>query len=100
MDGVELIEAWSSCNGRRPNVKLESDRWLSGIPRRLRVAKPREEPAAPARSDGRRQLLIYLDPELIKELKRTALDEDRPAYEIADVAIREWLRTWKREKRT
>ena len=63
------------------------------------VVKPREEASAPrTRSDGRRQLLIYLDPELIKELKRAALDEDRAAYEIAEEAIREWLRTWKRKK--
>jgi hypothetical protein len=78
---------------------LESDRWLSAIPRRLRVAKSREEAsAARTRSDGRRQLLIYLDPELIRDLKRAAIDEDRPAYELAEEAIREWLRTRKRKK--
>jgi hypothetical protein len=78
---------------------LDSDRWISAIPRRLRVVKPREEASAPrTRSDGRRQLLIYLDPELIKELKRAALDEDRAAYEVAEEAIREWIRTRKRKK--
>jgi hypothetical protein len=44
------------------------------------------------RSDGRRQLLIYLDAELIKELKKTALDEERAAYELAEEAIRAWLK--------
>jgi hypothetical protein len=69
------------------------------IPRRLQVVKPREEAsAARTRSDGRRQLLIYMDPEVIKELKRAALDEDRPAYEVAEEAIREWLRARKRKK--
>ena len=63
------------------------------------MAKPREEASAVrARSDGRRQVLIYMDPEVIKDLKRAALDEDRPAYELAEEVIREWLRTRKRKK--
>lgn len=45
-----------------------------------------------ARVDGRRPLLVYLRPELIKDLKRTALDEDRTAYEITEDALTEWLR--------
>jgi hypothetical protein len=44
------------------------------------------------RADGRRSLLVYLDANLIKELKKTALDEDRNAYEIVEDAVREWLR--------
>jgi hypothetical protein len=63
------------------------------------MVKPREEASgARARSDGRRQLLIYMDPEVIRQLKRAALDEDRPAYEVAEEAIREWLRTRKRKR--
>jgi hypothetical protein len=61
--------------------------------------KPREATSvARTRSDGRRQLLIYMDPEVIKELKRAALAEDRPAYELAEEAIREWLRARKRKR--
>jgi hypothetical protein len=45
------------------------------------------------RADGRRQLLVYLDPEVIKQLKKAALDEDRTAYEITEEAVREWLAT-------
>ena len=63
------------------------------------MVKPREEASGVrARADGRRQLLLYLDPELIKELKRVALDADLPAYEIAEEAIREFLRSRKRKK--
>lgn len=63
------------------------------------VVKPREEASGVrTRTDGRRQLLLYLDPELIKELKRVALDADRPAYEIAEEAIRDFLRSRKRKK--
>jgi predicted transcriptional regulator len=42
--------------------------------------------------------LTYLSPDLIKELKRAALDEDRPAYELAEEAIRDFLKKAKRSK--
>ncbi|RWQ62426.1 MAG: hypothetical protein EOS86_30160 [Mesorhizobium sp.] len=44
------------------------------------------------RPDGRRSLLVYLDPDIIKALKKAAVDDDRHSYEIAEEAIREWLR--------
>ena len=43
------------------------------------------------RKDGRRQLLVYLDPELIKTLKKTAVDRDVNVYDIVDEASRQWL---------
>lgn len=64
------------------------------------MAKPPKEEASAARmrGDGRRQLLIYLLPGLIKELKRAALDEDKPAYMLAEEAILDWLKRRKRNK--
>jgi hypothetical protein len=63
------------------------------------VAKQREGPsAARTRNDGRRQVLIYLLPDVAKDLKRAALDLDRPAYELAEEAILEWLKKRKRNK--
>jgi hypothetical protein len=63
------------------------------------VVKPREGASAVrTRADGRRQLLLYMDPEVVRELKRAALDSDRPAYEIAEEAIREFLKAKKRKK--
>jgi hypothetical protein len=64
------------------------------------MAKQREE-ASPtrSRSDGRRQILLYMAPEIVRELKRAALDEERPAYELAEEAIREWLRRRKPRKK-
>jgi hypothetical protein len=50
-------------------------------------AKPRGR----SRTDGRKSLLIYLDEDVIKQLKRVALDQDRHAYELAEDAIRQWL---------
>lgn len=43
------------------------------------------------RKDGRRQLLVYLDPELVKKLKKVAIDDDRNVYEIVEDSVRDWL---------
>lgn len=43
------------------------------------------------RADGRKSLLVYLHPDVIKELKKAALDENRPAYEITEEAVSAWL---------
>ena len=36
-------------------------------------------------------MLVYLDGELIKELKKAALDQERNVYEIVEEASRDWL---------
>ena len=51
------------------------------------------------RKDGRHQLLVYLDPELIKDLKRFALDEDIHVYEIVEQASRGWLAARSKSRR-
>ena len=43
------------------------------------------------RSDGRRTLLVYMNSELIKEIKKVALDEERNVYEIVEEATLDWL---------
>jgi hypothetical protein len=63
------------------------------------VAKLGEAPSvARTRRDGRRQLLMYLAPEVVKDLKRAALDDDRPAYLLVEEAILEMLKKRKRSK--
>ena len=53
------------------------------------------------RTDGRRTLLVYLDPAVIKELKKAALDDDANTYEIVEEAARQWLaRRGKKKERT
>jgi hypothetical protein len=54
--------------------------------------EPNSKASTRPRADGRRSLLVYLDADLIKELKKNALDEDRNTYEIVEDAVREWLR--------
>jgi len=53
--------------------------------------KPAAKGPSRTRTDGRRSLLVYLKPEVIKELKKAALDEDRTAYEITEEAVSGWL---------
>ncbi len=43
------------------------------------------------RADGRRQLLVYVVPETIKETKKAALDLDTTASAIVEEALGEWL---------
>jgi len=47
--------------------------------------------ASRKRGDGRKQLLVYLPPDLIKDLKKAGLDDDRNVYEIVEEASRQWL---------
>ena len=47
--------------------------------------------ASPSRKDGRRTLLLYLRPDIIKALEREALGQEPHAYEIAEGAISAWL---------
>jgi hypothetical protein len=50
------------------------------------------EKATRKRTDGRKTLPVCLDRELIKNLKRAALDDERNVYEIVEEASRTWLR--------
>ncbi|SFG58311.1 hypothetical protein SAMN05192565_10630 [Methylobacterium gossipiicola] len=45
------------------------------------------------RKDGRRAFYVYLSPPLIRELKKAALDEERPAYELVEEAVEALLKS-------
>jgi hypothetical protein len=49
------------------------------------------------RADGRRQFLVYLEPGLIKDVKRVALDRDVTAFSLVEEAVRQWLDRNKRD---
>jgi hypothetical protein len=55
--------------------------------------------ASRTRADGRKQFLIYLPPDLIKEVKKAALDQDTHAYDVAEEALRNWLARRRRKGR-
>lgn len=43
------------------------------------------------REDGRQSLLVYMDADLVRELKKAAIDEECNAYEIVEAATQKWL---------
>jgi len=43
------------------------------------------------RADGRQALLVYLEKDLILQLKKAALDRNCHAYEIVEAATQKWL---------
>ena len=45
------------------------------------------------RQDGRKSLLVYMDEDLIKRIKKLAVDEDCNVYDIVEKATRAWLST-------
>lgn len=47
------------------------------------------------RADGRKGLLVYLDADLIRDLKKAALDDDCNVYDIVEEASRAWLQARK-----
>jgi hypothetical protein len=50
------------------------------------------------RTDGRKSLLVYLQPDVIKQLKKAALDQETTAYEITEEALREWLASHRKRR--
>jgi hypothetical protein len=66
----------------------------------IRAPKPESKPADRCRADGRRSFLAYLDADLIKELKKAALDDERNAYEIVEEAVGDWLARHGKKRRS
>jgi predicted transcriptional regulator len=52
---------------------------------------PDKKETARVHPDGRRQLLVYLPPELIKDIKKLAVDDDTTASAIVEEALRQWV---------
>jgi hypothetical protein len=75
---------------RHATVDMKMSRYEVGQP--MPTSKPKDSTiTTKPRSDGRRSLLIYKNPELIKSVKKVALDDERPLYEIVEEATREWM---------
>jgi hypothetical protein len=62
----------------------------------VRAPKKRAS-VARKRSDKRSQFLLYMKPDLVRQLKLAALAKGRPAYELAEEAIAEWLKRHQRD---
>lgn len=62
------------------------------------MAKTGKRGPSSVRPDGRRPLLVYILPDVVKDLKKAALDVDKNAYEIVEEAVSEWLARRKSKK--
>jgi hypothetical protein len=62
------------------------------------MAKAGKRDPSSERPDGRRPLLVYILPDVVKDLKKAALDVDKNAYEIVEEAVSEWLARRKSKK--
>jgi hypothetical protein len=51
---------------------------------------------AAERPDGRRATVVYLQPDIMMQLKRAAMDQRRHGYEIIEDALEAWLKKPKR----
>jgi hypothetical protein len=58
--------------------------------------KAPEAAGARTRADKRVQLLTYMAPETVIQLKTSALQLGRPAYELVEEAVKDWLKSHKR----
>jgi hypothetical protein len=57
------------------------------------------EKRAPKTGSGdRRQLLVYLDQDMVKRLKKAAIDLDRSASDVVGEAVGDWLGKFDKEK--
>lgn len=61
--------------------------------------KPIFRSPARTRPDGRKSLLVYLRPDVIRKLKMAALDEEKPAYAITEEAVSQWLENRERTRK-
>jgi hypothetical protein len=51
-----------------------------------------------SRDDGRKQFLTYMRTDLIKEVKKAALDQERNAYELVEDAVEEYLKRTSKDR--
>jgi hypothetical protein len=81
---------------RRPVSDLIEELVASWIKRRRQKTTKSKRPHV-AR-EGRRQMLVYMSRENIRELKRFAMDDDRPAYIIIEELVEAWLKKRRKQK--
>jgi hypothetical protein len=81
---------------RRPVSDIIEELVASWIKRRRQKTTKSKRPHV-AR-EGRRQMLVYMSRENIRELKRFAMDDGRPAYDIIEKLVETWLKKRRKQK--
>lgn len=50
------------------------------------------------RADGRRQFLVHVNPDVIKDVKKAAVDDETSASAITEDALKAWLSSRTKER--
>jgi hypothetical protein len=80
---------------RRPVSDIVEELVERLISRRRKTTKPK---ATPVERGDRRQVLVYMSRENIRELKRLAIAGGRPAYIIIEELVEAWLKKRRKQK--
>jgi hypothetical protein len=80
---------------RRPVSTIVEELVEAFISRRRKTSKSK---AAPVERGERRQVLVYMSRENIRELKRLAIAGGRPAYIIIEELVEAWLKKRRKQK--
>jgi DNA-directed RNA polymerase subunit F len=80
---------------RRPVSTIVEELVEAFISRRRKTTKSKAMPVA---RGGRRQVLVYMSRENIRELKRIAIADGRPAYIIIEELVEAWLKKRRKQK--
>jgi DNA-directed RNA polymerase subunit F len=80
---------------RRPVSSIVEELVEAFLGRRRKTKKSK---ATPVERGERRQVLVYMSRENIRELKRVAIADGRPAYAIVEELVEAWLKKRRKQK--
>jgi hypothetical protein len=80
---------------RRPVSTIVEELVEAFISRRRKTSKSK---AAPVERGDRRQVLVYMSRDNIRDLKRLAIADGRPAYIIIEELVEAWLKKRRKQR--
>jgi hypothetical protein len=99
-----LVYMWPKNIDEMKDFAIDDRRPVSSIVEELveaflgRRRKTKKSKATPVERGDRRQVLVYMSRENIRELKRVAIADGRPAYIIIEELVEAWLKRRRKQK--
>jgi hypothetical protein len=99
-----LVYMWPKNFDEMKDFAIDDRRPVSSIVEELveaflgRRRKTKKSKATPVERGDRRQVLVYMLRENIRELKRVAIADGRPAYIIIEELVEAWLKRRRKQK--
>lgn len=99
-----LVYMWPKNIDEMKGFAIDDRRPVSSIVEELveaflgRRRKTKKSKATPVERGDRRQVLVYMSRENIRELKRVAIADGRPAYIIIEELVEAWLKRRRKQK--